>query len=407
MSAGLTIFVLTYLLISARRLDWLGLDRPGVALAGAIACVATGALSPQAALHAIDANTILLLFGVMGMGASLASDGFFERASLHLAARAKTPTRLLGAIIWGSGLLSALLTNDAVCILGAPLVVTLIKRHKLPATPFLLAIATAANTGSVATLVGNPQNMLCASLGQLSFSAYLRQALPIALICLALNHALLHLLWRSKLREAASLDTTHTAEALPLLLTRSTWLSLATITTCAILYTLGLPMAWTAAGGTVALLILQRRPAAQVWAHIDWSLLLFFCGLFIVVEALITTHLPAQLFAHLQLWQGPPLTANLKAAGLFLVGANIVSNVPFILVIKDQLSLAADPQRAWTLLAIASTFAGNLTLLGSVANIIVAQAGHEVGGLSFWTYLRVGLPLATISTLIAALYLSL
>lgn len=399
MSAGLLIFIITYLLISARRLDWLGLDRPGAAMAGAIACVATGALSSTQATQSVDADTLLLLFGVMGMGAFLAHDGFIERASLLMAQRAKTPQRLLTLIIWSSGILAALITNDAVCVLGAPLVVSLIKRHDLPPLPFLLALATASNTGSVATLVGNPQNMLCANLGQLSFLQYMLIASPIAVLSLALNHAIIAWGWRKALK--ADMPWTHEALAQQLW-TPTSAITAATIILSVILYSLGAPMAWTAAGGTVSLLLLTRTQAHHIWAKIDWSLLLFFAGLFIVVEGLVHTGLPTQLFEQLTLWDNP-----WSAPSLFLIGSNLVSNVPFILVIKQQLAQAPDPQRAWTLLALCSTFAGNLTLLGSVANIIVAQAGKDVGGLGFWQHLRVGLPLALLSTLIATLWLNL
>src|SRR5690606_6967231 len=128
-----------------------GFDRPAGALLGAVACVAFGVLAPEQALAAVDASTLLLLLGVMGMGAFLAVDGLFEQLEGKLIAIARTPARLLGLLIWGSGLLAAVITNDAVCVLGAPLVVRLIERHRLPPLPYLLALATAANTGSVAT----------------------------------------------------------------------------------------------------------------------------------------------------------------------------------------------------------------------------------------------------------------
>ncbi|MCA9544357.1 MAG: anion transporter, partial [Myxococcales bacterium] len=159
--SGVVIFLVTYLLVSARRVGWLGLDRPAAALLGAVACVAAGVLSPDDALAAVDGDTLLLLMGVMGMGAFLVVDGFFEAVEARLAPLTARPARLLGAIVWGAGGLAALITNDAVCLLGAPLVVRLTRRGGLPPVPYLLALATAANTGSAATLVGNPQNMLC------------------------------------------------------------------------------------------------------------------------------------------------------------------------------------------------------------------------------------------------------
>ncbi|MBI2896941.1 MAG: hypothetical protein HYY06_25510 [Deltaproteobacteria bacterium] len=132
---GIAIFAVTYVLVSARRLGWLRLDRPAGAFVGAIACVAAGVLGPEAALGAIDGRTLILLFGMMGMGGFLGVDGFFDRAAVALAGWARTPQRLLAVIVWSCGGLAALVTNDAVCVLAAPLVVELIKRHRLPVLP--------------------------------------------------------------------------------------------------------------------------------------------------------------------------------------------------------------------------------------------------------------------------------
>ncbi|MBL8114494.1 MAG: anion transporter, partial [Acidobacteria bacterium] len=182
MTASLVVFGLTYFLIAAPRLRLLPLDRPAGALLGACLTVSFGILTPGKALAAVNAETLLLLFGLMGVGAFLADSGLLDRASEALLARAGTPARLLGLLVWGAGGLSALVTNDAVCVLGAPLVVAWIERSKLPRLPFLLGLATAANTGSVATLVGNPQNMLCATLGGLSYRDYAFHMLPVALM---------------------------------------------------------------------------------------------------------------------------------------------------------------------------------------------------------------------------------
>jgi Na+/H+ antiporter NhaD/arsenite permease-like protein len=401
MHLGIAIFAVTYVLVSARRLGGLGLDRPAAALLGAVACIATGVLSPEQASASIDASTMLLLFGMMGMGAYLALEGFFDRAAAALAAWAKTPRRLLGAIVWGSGALAALVTNDAVCVLGAPLVVGLIQRHGLAPTPFLLAIATAANTGSAATLVGNPQNMLCASLGGLDYRDHLLLVGPVAVICLAVNHALLLFLFRGRL------EGTLEAGASEPVVERRTAIVLAVLAATVILYTAGTNLAWTAVGGCAALLVLQRDPPRQVWERIDWSILLFFAGLFVVVEGLVQSGAPAWLFERLPLWQGDGLPAWLRLAAIFLFGSNVVSNVPFILVVRPYMEVLPDPRLGWELLAMASTFAGNLTLLGSVANVIVAEKGRDVGGLGFWEYLRVGLPLALATTAIGTLWVIL
>jgi Na+/H+ antiporter NhaD/arsenite permease-like protein len=398
---GLVVFLVTYSLISARRLKWLGFDRPAGALLGAVACVALGVLGPGQALSAVDGATLLLLFGVMGMGAFLGVDGFFDVLEHRLASKAGTPARLLGWVVWGSGVLSALITNDAVCVLGAPLVVRTIQRHQLPALPFLLALATGANTGSVATLVGNPQNMLCGLLGGLGYRSHLLLLGPVALAGLALNHALLRFAFRSELSHARLAEPEP-----PGVFSRGAQHTLVVIAGSALAYTLGGHLAWTAAGGFVLLMLLQRRETRELWQRIDWALLVFFSGLFVVARGLTESGAPAAFFAHFPLASGDGRPGDwLRLAAIFLLGSNVVSNVPFILVVRDQMATLADPALGWELLAMASTFAGNLTLLGSVANIIVAEAGHEVGGIGFWQYLRVGLPLALSTTLLGVAWL--
>ena len=202
MFIGVSVFVLTYLLIAGLRLRGLPLDRPGAALLGAVLAVVLGVLTPKQALAAIDGETLLLLFGLMGVGAFLLEGGLLDRVAHRLAASAGTPQRLLAGLIWSSGVLSALVTNDAVCVVLAPAVVALIQRHRLPALPYLIGLATAANTGSVATLVGNPQNMLCATLGGLEYRSYGIHVLPVAVLGLAINHGLCAWLFRHELAQA-------------------------------------------------------------------------------------------------------------------------------------------------------------------------------------------------------------
>jgi Na+/H+ antiporter NhaD/arsenite permease-like protein len=191
-------------------------------------------------------------------------------------------------------------------------------------------------------------------------------------------------------------------------LSRNAKVTLGVIASSAVVYTLGANLAWTAVAGFVLLMLLHRADTRRLWARIDWSLLLFFASLFIVVEGLGKSGAPELLFERFPLateqhgWVG-----WLRLSTLFLLGSNIVSNVPFILVIRDQISTLESPRLGWELLAMASTFAGNLTLIGSVANIIVAEASREVGGMGFWQYLRVGLPLAVLTTAIGTVWVAL
>jgi Na+/H+ antiporter NhaD/arsenite permease-like protein len=377
------------------------MDRPAGALVGAVLAVALGVSSPSEAGTAVDKSTLTLLFAVMGMGAFLSLDGFLERATPRLVKVARTRRRLLGAVVWGSGILSALVTNDAVCVLAAPLVVELIERWKLPRLPFLLALATGANTGSVATLVGNPQNMLCASLGGLDFATFLLHMGPVALLGLATNHAILAWIYRRDLEGDLVPEKVHGT-----LFTRSTILSVVVIASTVAVYTAGADLSFTALGGFVLLLVLHRSAPERVWNRIDWSILLFFGGLFIAVDALARSGAVGWVFERVPL-DAPALglLSYGRAAAFFMVGSNIVTNVPFILIVRPEMNRMPDPVLAWELLAMASTFAGNLTLLGSVANVIVAEKSERVGGLSFVEYLRAGLPIATVTTILGTAWL--
>lgn len=396
---GGIIFLISYVLISARRLGYFPLGRPGAALLGAVACVATGAVPAERALAAIDGHTILLLFGMMGMGAFLELDDFAARVEGFVGRAVRTRARLLGLVVWGSGLAAALVTNDAVCVLGAPIVVSLIRARDLPPLPYLLALATGANTGSVATLVGNPQNMLCASLGGLDYARYALTMLPVAVLALAINHGVIAWVHRKDLEGELAPPS-----ARPPMFDRRVTLTVAVLAGTTALYMAGLDLPWTAVGGFTLLLVAHRRDATQVWPKIEWSVLLFFAGLFVVVEGLSAGGLPDALFARFPLAGDGGGLPRLSA--IFLVGSNIVSNVPFIMIVEGHMASLGDPRASWTLLAMASTFAGNLTLLGSVANIIVAERAREVGGLGFFSYLKVGLPVALASTALGTAWLS-
>lgn len=393
---AVAIFVVTYLLITARRLNVLQLDRPSAALLGAVAMVAFGVLSPDQALAAVDLRTLVLLFAVMALGIFLERDGVFDHAQRVALTHVRTRQGLLGALVWSSGIAAAFVTNDAVAILAVPVVVRLTQQLALPALPYLLALATAVNTGSAATVLGNPQNMLCANFGGLTYRGFLLDAGPIALVCLALNHAWLAWMFRAELRGALPPAPSDASSGGGM-----SWASVAAVLGVAVAALAGADMAFSAVCGLAAILLWRRGAAPDVFAKLDWSILVFFAGLFVVVDGLVRgggVH---------ELTQSYPLgvieaLGTQALAGIFLVGSNVVSNVPFILVVRDAMATASDPQRAWTLLALASTFAGNLTLLGSVANIIVAQGAREATEMGFWDHLKVGFPLAVVSTAIAA-----
>ena len=399
-SLGIGIFVLTYVLISARRLSLLGLDRPSGALLGAVLCVALGTLTEDQAIAAVHGPTLLLLLGVMGMGAFLDLDGFFEQLEHLLVHGARSPSILLGKLVWGAGLLSALITNDAVCVLGAPLVVRLVKHQRLPPLPYLLALCTAANTGSVATLVGNPQNMLIGTMSGMPFTTFLSISAPATLAAMLVNSLLLWLMyrrvWRDEATRAAERAPEAAQEALATDATRTLIITLAVVGA----FFAGAHLGYAALAGAAALMILDRREPHEVFAKVEWTLLLFFSALFIVVAGLEHTGLIAQAWQALapkfQLDQGAGV---LWFSAALVVGSNLISNVPMVLMTGPHLDALGSSTRGWALLAFVSTIAGNLTLVGSVANLIVAERARERYDLGFWEYLRFGV----ISTLGALL----
>ena len=403
MLKGVLVFAVTYVLTATRRLKIVRLDRAGAALVGAALAVGVGAVTPAEAMAAVDDATIILLFAVMGMGGFLSLDGFFDRAGVYLLAKLRTKRRLVGALVWGAGLLGAVVTNDAICVLAAPLVVHWIEKYKLPRLPLLAALATGANTGSVATLVGNPQNMLCGSLGKLAFAPFLMHMAPVALAGLAINHAIIVVMFRKDLDgELPEVEPpTH-------VFTRKSAITMSVVLGAVVLYTAGASLAFTALGAFGVLLVLHREEPAAVWSRIDWSVLLFFGSLFIAVDAFARSGAAALAFSHFPLvGTQPGLMGWMRASLVFLVGSNIVTNVPFIVIVKPEMSALPDPTLAWELLAMASTFAGNLTLLGSVANIIVAEKADRVGGMRFAEYLRFGLPIALCTTVAGTILLVL
>jgi Na+/H+ antiporter NhaD/arsenite permease-like protein len=390
------IFTLTYLLISGRRLKVLPLNRPAAALLGAVLMVAAGVMTPERVYRSVDYDTLVLLLGMMIISAYLFLAGFFDWAADWILRVAKTPRALLLYLIGTSGVLSALLVNDTVCLMLTPLVVAVMVRGKLPLAPYLLALAMSANLGSVATLVGNPQNMIIGHLSHLPFLRFSASLLPVALVGLAIQYAVLSFGFRKVLARAV---IQRPATQPPQMHRRLLVLTLGVLALVFAGFVAGLNLAWTALAGGALVMVLARRDTHEVLKLVDWHLLVFFAALFVVVEGLNDTGLPDQIYgrmggvfgttAHGQAW---------NFAWFSALGSNIFSNVPFVLVAGKWIGNFANPELMWKVLALATTFAGNLTILGSVANIIVVESarGHvEVG---FWDYAKFGIPVTILTT---------
>jgi Na+/H+ antiporter NhaD/arsenite permease-like protein len=394
---AIAIFCFTYLLISGRRLKVLPLNRPAAALLGAVLMVACGVMTPERVYRSVDYDTLVLLLGMMLIAAYLFLAGFFDWAADWILRVANTPQSLLRNLIGTSGILSALLVNDTVCLMLTPLVVTVMVRGKLPLAPYLLALAMSANIGSVATLVGNPQNMIIGQLSHIPFLRFSFSLLPVAVVGLAIQYAVLSFGFRNVLRHAVI----QRPEVLPRKLDRRLLtMTLVVLALVFVGFMAGLNLPWTALAGGALIMVLARRDTHEVLKLVDWHLLVFFAALFVVVEGLNGTGLPDQIYGKVRGVFGT--TASSQAwnlAWFSALGSNIFSNVPFVLVAGKWIGNFVQPELMWKVMALATTLAGNLTILGSVANIIVVESARGHAEVGFWDYAKFGIPVTILTTI--------
>lgn len=397
MIAALLIFVATYAVIALGRVPWLRIDRTGAALLGASLMVAAGVLTPGEAWRAVDANTIVLLLGMMILSANLRVAGFFELVEDRAGAHAHRPAVLLAAIVLVAGVLSAFLVNDTVCVVLAPLVAETVIAMKRRAEPYLLALAMASNIGSTATITGNPQNIVIGSVSHIPYTEFIAALAPLAAIGLVIAAAAVLVLYRGEFGSSARLSFA------PPRFRGHRWLlakSLAATLGAVFFFFLGTPPAKAAIAAGALLLITRRVKPERIWREIDWSLLLMFAGLFIVVHGFEKAALTSDMAAA---FKGAHLDHPVMLAVLTAILSNIVSNVPAVLLLKPFVANLADPHRGFLVLAMASTLAGNLTIAGSVANLIVVERARRLGiHISFWRHFRIGAPV-TVATIVIGL----
>ena len=388
--AAYFIFGASYLVFALGKFPGLKIDRPAAAIIGAVAMVAFRIVPVQGTLRVIDFPTIVLLFSMMVIVGGLHLAGFFEwsaeRVLKHLPLRSFLP-----AVIFTSGVLSAFLVNDIVCLVMVPFVLKLTERMRLPPLPFLLAVATASNIGSVATITGNPQNMLIGSYSGISYREFLLRLGPVALAGLFLDWGILSWLFRRELREAV---VPSSSEFTPVRLT-GIWKPALVMAAVIAGFLAGASPALAAALGAAALLISRSTDPHKLYREVDWGLLVFFVGLFLIVGGAENAGIVGKflLASHY---------VNLDGAAAFSVAtvalSNLVSNVPAVMLLKSFVPAFPNPHNTWFLLAMASTLAGNLTITGSVANIIVVETAKPVMKIGFRQYFRTGLPI-TVGTL--------
>ena len=398
--AGYLVFIGSYTVFAFGRVPGLKVDRAGAAMIGAVLMFAFRILSPADALRYVDFATIVLLFAMMLIIGNLRLNGFFDR----LAGAALDwigPDHLLPAVLFSTGLLSAVFVNDIICLVMTPFVLTAARRFGLAPMRYLLAVAVASNLGSVATITGNPQNMLIGLASGISYREFLACLAPVALFGLFVAWAVLHYAGHDHGRSApmvehSALSAGHSTRRTP---AKPVIVAVAVL----IAFLAGVPPALAAAVGAAVLLFSRRIDPRQMFDEIDWDLLVFFIGLFLIVGGAQRVGLTALLFDAAR-------ALNLQNAGILTavtaVLSNIVSNVPAVMLLKQVVPRMADPKHPWLVLAMASTLAGNLTIVGSVANIIVVERARPEVRIGFWDYFRVGLPITVITLAAGWLWLA-
>ena len=391
-AVGLGVVLATLVGVAIGRYPWLRMNRATIALVGATLVVALGVLPLDAAFGAVDLGTIALLLGMMVLNTNLRLAGFFALVGRWVSRTARTPRQLLALVVLAGGGLSAVFLNDTMALMLTPLVVEIAAASGRRPVPYLVALATAVNVGSVATLVGNPQNMLIGTASGIPFLRFSAALGPVAAGGLLLVWGVVVLVYRRDFGgEALPPHPVPVARVYRPLLRKCGWAG--ALLVLAILAGVPLPLASLLAAAL--LLVTRRLKPERVFREVDWSLLVFFAGLFVVTAALEPLGVTAALFERARPWLAGGV-APLAAAGAVL--SNLVSNVPAVLLLRAYVPLLPDPRQAWLVLSMGTTLAGNLTLLGSVANLIVAELARGRGvRLSFGEYLRAGVPITLLT----------
>ena len=393
------LFALTYVGMAIGRVPGSRVDRTGIAMIVAVVLVVAGALPGAEVPDAVHFPTLLLLVGLMILSARVAAAGFYDAAAAWIARQAGRPLRLLALTIAIGGALSALLVNDIVVFAMTPLLCAGLAARRLDARPFLFGLAAASNAGSAATLIGNPQNIMIGQVGNLGFWSYFGAAIVPSLLGLAVSFACVAWVWRASLRAEAAPSSV----AAPQFDRRQAGICGVALVMLLILFTTPVPREISALLVAACLIVSRKYPTRQLLDEIDLPLLILFASLFVVNDAFARTGLAEQAMRALGDYGLLPDRVSLLSP-LALVLSNTIGNVPAVVMMLKVWHTI--PQGALVGLAILSTLAGNLFLVGSLANLIVAERAAGQGILlSFRDHARAGVPIALISMLAAGLWL--
>jgi Na+/H+ antiporter NhaD/arsenite permease-like protein len=400
------IFLVTYFLIAVESGRGSRLDRTAAAFCGAVAMVLAGVMTLPQAYQAIDWNTIIFLLGMMILVAHFQVSGLFDWIALHTARVARTRFQLLLLFVLTSGLLAAFFVNDTICLIFTPVVLAVTERLEVPPIPYLIAVATSANVGSVMSVTGNPQNALVGITAHLHFLGFLVHLAPVSLVGLAIIVGVMAVFFRRELLHHPLKRRAPEQEA-PLhrrLLVKCALAAGMVV----VLWIFGYSFPLVAISVGAFILIIGRVRSENIYQRMDFELLLFFGSLFVVVHGFQASGAVSNLIAHFQSrLQGPMVTQLFAVSGVMLILSNLVSNLPAVLLFRPVVDLLPNSHYIWLAVASSATLAGNATPLSSVANLIVLQQAAKKVKISFWQFVRVGLVITILTTLCSILILAL
>lgn len=399
---ALIIFIITYTGIIFTRLPKMNIDRPSAAFFGAVAMVVFGVLGFDEAIRAIDFNTIALLLGMMIIIATLEIDGFFSLIASKTMSLARTPFKLLVIITFVTGIASAFLVNDAVVLLFTPVIILICRSLRTNPMPYLIAEIMASNIGSVMTMTGNPQNMLIGISSGINYATFMWHLAPISILGLVLTIFIIRWFYRRELRFHPLPDESETGDDKQIFeynfksMSTSVPIFLVVVLLFFISHLIGLSIPVIALLGGSLVMIFGKIKPSQVIRRVDWVLLLFFASLFIVVKGIEKVGIMDALV------HGVDLKTNTAGLGgihfISLILSQVVSNVPFTIVMLPLMK-AANSEMLWLALASASTLAGNATIIGAMANLIVIESAESKGvKIRFMEFFKTGI-IVTILTL--------
>jgi len=397
---GLSIFLLTYALISIRRKKGYRITRPTAALLGASLMMIFGVITIDEAISAIDLNIIFLLIGMMSIVSIFQFTGFFEWIISRIVKFSKTSGRLFILISISTAFFSALFVNDAVVLFFTPIILAISRDNEINPEPFLLSEIFSANIGSVATEIGNPQNAYIAIKSSIPFFYYLIKMLPVAIISLIISILIIYIFYKDTMnKELKSYSLEKGIKNKKLFYS-------ATITLVLILFSFIFERNIAIVpfiGASILLFVspfISDADPRKIIKEIDWGIILFFVGLFIVLEGVLVSGILSEMINVFNSY-GLNLNHPLWYVTFVAVVSNLVSNVPAVMLISPITT-----GKFWLLLAMSSTLAGNATIIGAAANIIVLEISSVWGiEISWGRFSKVGIPVTIITILLGTLIL--